>query len=251
MTDGRLQETITTLAQASADDGGSAGLRVFAQLHGQALELIVERIRTGFFDDPDFVELLAVHTTKHLLDAMYQSADGEQVPPAWRPLVSGSRHAGVHPVQFALAGVNAQLHHDAPVALVSACKDANLSPYRPELEEDFGRCCALLVEFVDPLRDAAINQHSGRHGSVRPAFPRPAQAPLAGLIKQFAITRARLAAWVNGLTLWQINSIESLAQQFETTLAHTTGLIGGQLMIGFIDQLEVTQPLTEEMLFGP
>jgi hypothetical protein len=242
VTDGRLQETITALTRINTGRTDSEGLRVFAGLHRQAQDLVVARIRSGFFADPVFVERLAVHTAAPFLDAARQAAADEKVAPAWRPLATGRRQAGLQPVQFALAGINAVLNHDAPVALVRGCEDAGVSPYRPDVEQDFHRFCALLVEFAEPVRAAFLNDHQVGDGR--------SQSAMVALVTKFSISKAKSAAWANGLTLWQIASIEALAQPFEWTLAHTTGLIGGQLLVGFVDHLEVTQPLTEEMLFG-
>lgn len=242
MTNGRLPEVITALARIGRDGPGTDGLQIFAQLYGQTMELIDERIGGEFFVDPDFVERLAVHTAVPFLEAIRQVETDERVSPAWRPLANSRRNAGLQPVQFVLAGINAQLHHDAPVALVRTCEEAKVSPYRPDIERDFGQFCVLLVELAQALRAGYLTDGS--------AGDRRSSLSMVELISRFSISRGQRTAWVNGLTLWQIASIDALARPFERGLAHTTGLIGGQLLIGVVDQLEVTQPLTEEMLFG-
>jgi hypothetical protein len=40
---------------------------------------------------------------------------------ASRPLAERRATAGIEPVQFALAGMNAHINHDLPLALVSTC----------------------------------------------------------------------------------------------------------------------------------
>jgi len=241
VTDGRLLVTIDSLLEISSHTGGVDGIRVFGELLHRSIVNVDDQIRSGAFFDADFAEQLATRTAQPFLDAVRLAGAGDDVPPAWRPLSAKRRQSGLQPVQFILAGINALLNHDAPVALVQSCNEANLSPYRPEIEQDFHRFCVLLAVFAEPVRAQLTNKSDT--GS-------PSPAALVDVVRHFSLSRARRAAWVNGLTLWQIASIKALAQPFEVNLAHTAGLIGSQLLIGFADQLEVTQPLTDEMLFG-
>ncbi len=43
------------------------------------------------------------------------------VPLAWRPLVEQRAAAGIEPIQFALAGMNAHINHHLPLATVNTC----------------------------------------------------------------------------------------------------------------------------------
>jgi hypothetical protein len=69
------------------------------------------------------------------------------VPLAWRPLVERRAVAGIEPVQFALAGMNAHINHDLPVAMVSTCAALATPPDASEHFADYQK--------VDQLLDAA------------------------------------------------------------------------------------------------
>ena len=51
-------------------------------------------------------------------------------PLAWRPLIEQRAVAGIEPVQFALAGMNAHINHDLPLAMVSTCAALATAPRR-------------------------------------------------------------------------------------------------------------------------
>ena len=70
------------------------------------------------FEDPEFVERLAVVFAEFYLAAYEADHDGAWVSKAWAPLFEGSRRKGVTPIQFALAGMNAHINNDLPWALM-------------------------------------------------------------------------------------------------------------------------------------
>ena len=43
------------------------------------------------------------------------------VPVAWRPLLAARAVVGIEPIQFALAGMNAHINVDLPMAVVATC----------------------------------------------------------------------------------------------------------------------------------
>ena len=43
------------------------------------------------------------------------------MPTAWQPLFERRADPGIEPIQFALAGMNAHINHDLPLAVVATC----------------------------------------------------------------------------------------------------------------------------------
>ena len=50
------------------------------------------------------------------------------VPLAWRPLAERREMAGIEPIQFALAGMNAHINHDLALALLAAEAQSGVTP---------------------------------------------------------------------------------------------------------------------------
>ncbi len=47
---------------------------------------------------------------------------------AWQPLLASRVTPGIEPIQFALAGMNAHINHDLPIAVVAACSELVTAP---------------------------------------------------------------------------------------------------------------------------
>lgn len=69
------------------------------------------------------------------------------MPLVWRPLVERRTTPGIEPVQFALAGMNAHISHDLPIAVVATCTARASSPETAPHFADYQK--------VDKLLDAA------------------------------------------------------------------------------------------------
>jgi hypothetical protein len=53
---------------------------------------------------------------------------GQPVPSAWSALFEARYRTGIDRIQFALAGMNAHINHDLPLALVATDADLNVIP---------------------------------------------------------------------------------------------------------------------------
>ena len=122
--------------------------------------------------------------------------------------------AGIEPVQFALAGMNAHINHDLPVAMVSTCTALSTAP-APHFAD---------YQKVDQLLDAAEQ-------SVRQSLESAAElavdrhvAAVANLVTSWTITSARDLAWNNTLLLWAVRDDPITRGLFLDTLATSTVL---------------------------
>ncbi|MCI3226228.1 DUF5995 family protein [Streptomyces sp. NP-1717] len=152
------------------------------------------------------------------LAAVDAVAVGGRAPAGWRPLFQYRRHPGVRPAQFALAGVNAHVGHDLPLATVDLCRARGCEP--AELETAFahvGDALALLAERV---------------GDEVPAGPDTLRVgdPLTHLLGSWSLDRALEAAWSSARVLWGLREVPPLAEEFRERMDAGVGLVGRCLL---------------------
>ena len=115
-------------------------------------------------------------------------------------------------------------------------------PVDGAVRDDFEQVGGALTGVVRPIRKSYLDGHTVASG--RPL------SPLADLVSNFSLDKARDAAWVTALTLWEIRDVAFLERSFERTLGRNVGLVSRQLLVSFTDPLATTQPLSEDALFG-
>ncbi|MDC7123704.1 DUF5995 family protein, partial [Cellulomonas fimi] len=201
------------------------GLGVFLDVYRRVTALVALRLVDGTFRDPAFVEDLDVRFARLFLDVPADVVAQRPVSRAWAPLVERRAVRGIEPIQFALAGMNAHINFDLALAVVATCRARGCDPDDGDVHADFERVNRVLAEVVRPIRqsflDACVVQHAG------------ALSPLADLVTNFSIDKARDAAWVSAQVLWEVRGVTALAAAVRDTLARTVGLVGRQLLTRF------------------
>ena len=199
------------------------GLACFNRMYLDVTNQVNSQLGQGFFADPAFMAQLDV-TFANLYFAAADTADAPSaVPLAWRPLVARRAVAGIEPVQFALAGMNAHINHDLPLAMVSTCTALATAPEADPHFADYQK--------VDQLLDAAEQ-------SIRQSFESAAElaadrhlAAVANLIATWTINGARDMAWNNCLLLWAVRDDPIARGLFLGTLAASTALASQMLLV--------------------
>jgi hypothetical protein len=214
---GRLDGVIRPLPR-------SDGIRVFAEMYRDVTELVGARLAEGRFANDEFVETLDVIFAELFLDVPQALASRSPVEKAWQPLVE-RRGEPLFPVQFALAGMNAHINHDLAVAVVHTCGRLGLTPDTRGLRADYDQVNAILAERVRPIRQAFLDEIVVRYGS--------SLSPLADIIGNFSIEKAREAAWISAETLWAVRGIPLVRDHARATLSRTIGLVSRQLLVPF------------------
>ena len=177
----------------------------------------------GFFADPAFMTQLDVTFANLYFTAASAAGDPAAAPLAWRPLIEQRAAAGIEPVQFALAGMNAHINHDLPVAMVSTCSALATAPDASPHYADYQK--------VDQLLDAAEQ-------SVRQSFESAPElavdrhlSAVATLIGNWSINSARDLAWTNCLLLWAVRDEPIARGLFLDALAASTTLASRMLLV--------------------
>ncbi|QFZ77514.1 hypothetical protein GFH48_33275 [Streptomyces fagopyri] len=190
------------------------GVAVFNHVYLTVTEEIDRHLNAGEFPDPGAAATLDVRFAERYLTV---AEDG--CPPAcWRPLLQFRRHPGVHPLQFALAGVNAHVGHDLALAVVESCRTLDCEP--ADLEDEFERVGDLLVAMEERVREDLM--------------PGPdlleVADPLTHLLGAWSLERARDAGWSAARTLWALRGLPGLAREFEDHLDAAVGLTGRMML---------------------
>ena len=123
-----VAEAITRMEAIAAALPAADGLACFNRMYLEVTRQVNSQLGQGFFADPVFMSHLDAVFANLYFAAASTAGDLAAVPLAWRPLVEQRAAAGIEPVQFALAGMNAHINHDLPLAMVSTCTALATSP---------------------------------------------------------------------------------------------------------------------------
>jgi hypothetical protein len=199
------------------------GLACFNRMYLDVTRQVNSRLGEGFFADPAFMTRLDVTFANLYLAAADTAGNPAAVPLAWRPLAERRATAGIEPVQFALAGMNAHINHDLPLALVSTCTALATAPEAGSHLADYQK--------VDQLLDAAEQSvRQSLETAAELAADRHLRA-VADLVANWTINSARDLAWNNCLLLWAIRDDQVARGLFLTTLAASTALASRMLLV--------------------
>ncbi|RSS79514.1 DUF5995 family protein [Streptomyces sp. WAC06614] len=194
------------------------GVAVFNRVYLTVTEALHRSIGRGEFPVPHRAAVLGVRFAERYLDAVDAAAEGHRPPACWRPLFQYRRHPGVHPLQHALAGINAHIGHDLALAVVAACRSLDCAP--GALEGDFDRVGETLVALEEHIREDLMPG---------PDLLQIAD-PLTHLVGSWSLERARDGAWAGARMLWTLRELPELAQEFTESLDAGVGLISRCLL---------------------
>jgi hypothetical protein len=203
-------------AELPAGDGAG----VFNQMYLRVTEMVADRLTAGgAFQDDVFMAELDVRFAQLWFDA-YDSPT--QVPRAWAPLFEARSRTDVLPIQFALAGMNAHIEHDLPLAVVATCAARRCTPASPGVRDDYEKVNDLLASVEAEIRrsfENTLGQQVDEH-----------LGPVSHVVSSWSIDVAREVAWVNTQNLWELRRVPLLFDAYEGALAQTVGM-GSRLLL--------------------
>jgi len=199
------------------------GLACFNRMYLDVTRQVNSELGQGFFADPAFMTQLDVAFANLYFAAADAADTPASVPLAWRPLAEQRATAGIEPVQFALAGMNAHINHDLPIAVVSTCAALATAPEAGPHFADYQK--------VDQLLDAAEQ-------SIRQSFESAPElavdrhlSAVANLVASWSINNARDLAWNNCLLLWAVRDDPLARGLLLDSLAAATALASRMLLV--------------------
>ncbi|MEU6850557.1 DUF5995 family protein [Actinacidiphila alni] len=194
------------------------GVAVFTSVYVEVTGEVAGRLAAGGFADTATAAELAVRFAGRYLAAVEDDARGREVPACWRPLLRMRAHRDIHPVQFALAGINAHVGHDLALAVVDTARATGAEP--AALAADFDRVGEILTDIEIRVREALM--------------PGPdlldLADPLTHIVGSWSLDRARDAAWAAARLLWALRGTDDAYAECVIRLDAGVGLIGRFLL---------------------
>jgi Family of unknown function (DUF5995) len=218
-----VEEAVARMEAIAESLPAGDGLACFNRMYLDVTQQVASRLRAGYFADPAFMTYLDVGFANLYFNAADAAGDPSVVPLAWRPLFELREQPGIEPVQFALAGMNAHINHDLPLAVVDTCTALGTEPGAGSHLADYQK--------VDQLLDAAEQ-------SIRESFESAAEldadrhlTAVCNLIADWTINSARDLAWNNCLVLWALRDDSVARELFCDSLAATTAAASRMLLV--------------------
>jgi hypothetical protein len=215
-----VSDVLTRMRAISAEVPHGDGAGVFNNVYLRVTEMVANRLKTpGVFHDDAFIADLDVRFAGYWFTA-YDAARVK--PKAWAPLFAARRNKGVLPIQFALAGMNAHIENDLPLAVVATCAARGRTPTSPGVREDYDKVNDLLADVEADIRRSFLTEAENLIDDSVEA--------VVHLISSWDIEKARDFAWLNVQTLWELRRIGPLYDAYTATLARTVGM-GSRLLL--------------------
>ncbi|MGN6869006.1 MAG: DUF5995 family protein [Solirubrobacteraceae bacterium] len=200
------------------------GVARFNQLYLEETVAVDTATRTAGFEDPQFIAALDVVFAGMYFAAVDAAGAGDPPPRSWAPLFAERGDVRIAPIQFALAGMNAHINHDLPLALVSTCQAQSLELSRDSPQyRDY-----LKINDTIAATETRVKQEF-LTGMVRVADE--VLGHIDDVIAMWSITEARNAAWTNAEALWALRDHPDLTAAFEDALDGTIGFASRGLLV--------------------
>jgi hypothetical protein len=215
-----VADVLTRMRAITSDVPPGDGAGVFNGVYLRVTQMMLDRLTTGgVFHDDEFIADLDVRFAGYWFDA-YDASDGK--PTAWAPLFAARARPGILPIQFALAGMNAHIEHDLPLAVIATCSARRRTPDSRGVREDYDKVNELLADVEAAIRRSFLTEVEKSIGDNL--------EPVVHLISSWDIEKARDYAWLTVQTLWELRRAGHLFDAYVATLARTVGM-GSRLLL--------------------
>jgi hypothetical protein len=202
----------------------SDGVACFNLLYRNVTQAIRDHPAASAFEDVALLDALDVTFANLYFDAYDRVAGGEPCPAAWAALFENRNRAGTSRIQFALAGMNAHINHDLPLAVIQTATEHGLEPFEDSaFARDFFRV-------NDILKDVQGKVKSWFEIGVAAKVDR-AMGDVDDAVSMWCIHVARRAAWDAAALLWRLRQHPALSADYEDVLARMVGLAGRAVLI--------------------
>jgi hypothetical protein len=209
-----IAEVLARMREIESELPRRDGVACFTRLYAAVTEAV--ETEDGFAA-PEFLTRLDVRFANLFFDAL------EDPPRAWAPLVDARVRPGVAPLQFALAGMNAHINRDLPVALVETCAELGLELERGSPEHaDFLAVNQLLVTVERRVKRELVTGDFAVADDVL--------GEIDDVIAMWNVERARDAAWTSAETLRSLRGEPELADAYLLALDRMVGFAGRGLL---------------------
>ncbi len=214
-------EMLTDIDQLLPD---TDGLKWFNHLYLAVTTAMRDAIAAGTFNDAVWIGQLDVGFANLYFNALaLGEANLATAPAAWRPLLAARPDPGLARIQFALAGMNAHINRDLPVAIVQIYEATGGAPVRTDAHyADYETVNGILETVETRVKQEFTTGILGAVDAVA--------GPLDDVVAMWSVRAARDAAWTHAELLWNLRALPELQTDFLGTLDEFTGFAGRGLL---------------------
>ncbi len=220
-----IEQVIDELHRINTLFPAGDGIACFNQLYLAMTEGVSAELSDSSYHDPAFMHRLDVIFANLYFSALQKFFhDPAQTPRAWYPLFSGRSRTDVHPLQMALAGMNAHINRDLMVALVTTCEDRGVAPEDGSPQHlDYLSINDLIAREENKVKQQFL---TGVIAKIDKVFH-----GLDDVIANWDIVEARASAWRHAQTLWALRHSPTLSEAFIDTIDGIVGFAGRGLLV--------------------
>jgi len=229
-----MADVIRTMEAIDALCVPGDGLKWFNGLYLQVTNAVGARVAAGGFIDPAWLAELDVQFASLYFGALRTTLShaAAAAPGCWRAFFDRRNQSAIARIQFALAGVNAHINRDLPIALAAASVAAGTPPtHGSQHYADYTSLNATLDSLVDA---AKVTLQVRLLGDALPPISR-----LEDTLAAFSVTAAREGAWNHAEALWAIRDLPPLRDRVLDTLDGFTAMAGKALLVPVPDVIGV------------
>jgi hypothetical protein len=212
-----IAQVLGTMQSIDALMDAADGLKWFNWLYMQVTEAVAQRVAQGGFDDPAWLAELDVTFARLYFDALGGWLSGKGAAGCWTALFQQRRQGAIARIQFAMAGINAHINHDLPLAIDATCAPSHdTSQYR-----DYTAVNGTLDGLVDLAKRTLMVRLLGD--------ALPPVSHVEDTVAAWNVAAGREAAWVNAEILSTLPPV--LRGRYLGVLDGMTALAGKALLV--------------------
>ncbi|HUI58506.1 MAG TPA: DUF5995 family protein [Bryobacteraceae bacterium] len=200
------------------------GLKWFNWLYLQVTQAVEWRVKSGGFADPAWLAQLDVQFARLYFGALESWLAGQSTPACWQTMFQRRSQVAIARLQFALAGINAHINHDLPLAIAATCEVTNTTPEHGCTQ--YSDYTALNTTLDSLVESAKHTLHVRLLGDALPEV-----SHLEDTIAAWSVSAAREAAWNNAELLWHLRPAPALSASFATNLDGLTTFAAKALLV--------------------
>jgi hypothetical protein len=219
-----ITDVMTAMQAIEALTVDGDGLKWFNWLYFQVTQAVEVRVSAGGFADAAFLAELDVQFAGLSFYALKNSISGAALPDCWDALFSRRNQTQLARIQFAMAGINAHINHDLPMAIVATCGVQNVAPQHGSAQ--YNDYTALNTNLDSLIQEAKQTLQVGLLGDALPEV-----SGLENLVAGWSVSAAREAAWKNAELLWHLRGEALLTTGFLDTLDGLTSVVSQGLLV--------------------
>jgi Family of unknown function (DUF5995) len=176
------------------------GLKWFNRLYLDVTQAVADRVATCNFLNTDLLADLDIRFASFYFKALSAALTGGSCPGCWTAVFECRNQTSLARIQFALAGMNAHINHDLPLAVVLTSRNANTPPQHGTPQYiDYTSINSNLDGLIETAKKVLDVRLLG--DSLPPA------TFLEDLIAGWNLAAAREKAWINAEGLWNDGSL--------------------------------------------